>query len=298
MTAAIHCALHVLNEYANLLLVIVTIAYVWVTWLTVKALKETSLRETKARHLEEIKKSVIAPIVVWLEAEVERQLKGLVPGIIEARIIPVPKEAPQLGEYPFDQKFRIHEQLAEMQELSVPLYADARRTHFSDELESFEGIRDDVQNFAVDCAAFARECADSIALKTGLARGSLASSAGEMADSDSLVVDNIRCLMQGLRFSWVELKTPASEVLEVRGMTVGYDVARGGKWEVESWLYSSLDHIGKEWSSNGFAQRITKLHQRTFELRKALDTIMFTQSLSGDCALIGGTKKRWWRLLR
>jgi len=70
MLSAIHCVLRFLNQYSNLLLVLVTIAYVWLTQRTLRALKEASLREREALHLEEIKLRVINPILTWIDGTV------------------------------------------------------------------------------------------------------------------------------------------------------------------------------------------------------------------------------------
>jgi hypothetical protein len=64
MVEVLTSIVHFLNYYANLILVLITTIYVGLTWRTLHALKEASLRERKALHLREGSKDrVIEPIV-------------------------------------------------------------------------------------------------------------------------------------------------------------------------------------------------------------------------------------------
>jgi hypothetical protein len=63
MVEVLTSIVHFLNYYANLILVLITTIYVGLTWRTLHALKEASLREREALHLREIKDRVIEPIV-------------------------------------------------------------------------------------------------------------------------------------------------------------------------------------------------------------------------------------------
>lgn len=80
---------HFLNEYANLLLVIanfvlvaVTAVYVWLTWHSLSALRETSLRDREALHLQEVKDHVIRPIVSWIRGTVFARYTGQSPELL------------------------------------------------------------------------------------------------------------------------------------------------------------------------------------------------------------------------
>ncbi len=80
---------HFLNDYANLLLVItnlvlviITAVYVWLTWHSLKALREGSLREREALHLQEIKDSVIQPIVEWIRGTVVGRFTNTSPALL------------------------------------------------------------------------------------------------------------------------------------------------------------------------------------------------------------------------
>jgi hypothetical protein len=64
------------NRYANLLLAIITVVYVYLTAKTLKVLERSNLREREAQHLIDIKRHVVSPILQWLDFGVVGRLRG------------------------------------------------------------------------------------------------------------------------------------------------------------------------------------------------------------------------------
>src|SRR5207302_319298 len=88
-----------LNQYANLLLVLITAIYVWLTWRNLNALQRASLRGRELRHLDDIKRYVIRPATKWLDAVVST-LNGNFP-LIQLKTVAHPKPNVALGEQPY-----------------------------------------------------------------------------------------------------------------------------------------------------------------------------------------------------
>lgn len=285
-----HGVLRVLNEYSNLLLVMVTVVYVLVNWRMLVALKKSSFREREARHLDDLKEYVCTPIIGWLDNEVMTKLRGRSPFLVDSFEKQAPKVKVSIGDDPFERSMEIRGSLGGPDVPALALYSDAKDSHFSAELGRLEKLRGDLRTFAIDCAAFGRRCADDIASNTNLKRENLMTSNQEGADSDALIVDCISSLMQGAKIPWVRFQIPAPDALEARASSGSRVLARGKADAVRRWLEDSANVVKQRWEGEGFPGRLTDLKCEVDEVRQKLGRLMFTHSLQGDCVFIGRHK--------
>lgn len=284
-----HCV-HALNEYANLLLVIVTIVYVLVTWGTLVALKLASLRDREASHLRDIRELVVSPLVQWLDGDAISRLDGRMP-IVNISESATPRRNAQLGEDQFERRRTIKETLVVPQVVTV-LYSDSKRLHFASQLAVFEEFRDDLLKFASDCSELATRCADKIASSTTFTRGWAWNNIPNVADSDLLVVACIRSFMQGLGLPEVSRTFPAPGGEEVTANIFSQTkLVVGDQSRVDTWLQFGVETVRSAWTEEGFADRRDALLRRANEIRDKLDEITFTHSLGDDCPFVGGRSK-------
>lgn len=282
----VHSALHALSEYSNLLLVILTIVYVLVTWKTLAALKQASLREREAHHLSDIKENVVAPLVRWLD-EVRAKLTGG-RSIISVFEVSSPKIAPQLGEDPYERKREVRGSPVEFFGLSEALFSDAKNNHFTHELSEFEHLRDRFRQFASDCATFAKERIAEVTSTTKNPGGHIAT------NPDLLIIECICSQMQNLRIPALDFRQTAPGGREVYGYIDRTNhIARGDVQEVDPWLNRSIELVRNRWISDGLAETAAELLAMICEVQEMLDRIMFTHSLVHDCAFVGSAKTRW-----
>jgi len=279
-----------LNEYANLLLVVVTIVYVLVTWRTLVALKLASLRDREASHLRDIRELVVSPLVQWLNGDAISRLDGRMP-IVNISESATPRSDAQLGEDQFARRRTIKGTLV-VPEFVTVLYSDSRRFHFASQLALFEEFRDDLLKFASDCSEFAVRCADKIASSTTLTRGWAWNNVPNVADSDSLVVACIRALMQGLRLPEVTRTFPAPGGEEVSANIASpTKLVTGDRSRVDAWLTAGVETVRSAWAEESLADRRDELLRRARDVGGKLDEITFTHSLGDDCPFVGGRSK-------
>lgn len=281
---------HALNEYANLLLVIVTIGYVLVTWRTLVALKLASLRDREASHLRDIRELVVSPLGQWLNGDAISRLDGRMP-IVNISENATPRSDAQLGEDQWERKRTINNTLV-VPELVTVLYSDSKRFHFASQLGVFEEFRDDLLKFASDCSEFATRCADKIASSTTFTRGSAWNNIPNVADSDSLAVACVRSLIQGLRLPEVTRTFPAPGGEEVTANIFSQTkIVVGDRLRVDEWLQFGVETVRTAWAHEGFADRRDELLRRAMDVRDKLDEITFTHWLGDDCPFVGGRSK-------
>lgn len=281
---------HALNEYANLLLVIVTIVYVLVTWRTLVALKLASLRDREASHLRDIRELVVSPLVQWLNADAISRLDGRMP-IVNISESATPRSDAPLGEDQFERRRIIKDTLV-VPEFVIVLYSDSKRFHFASQLGVFDEFRDDLLKFASDCSEFATRCADKIASSTTFTRGCAWNNIPNIADSDSLVAACIRAFMQGLRLPEVTRTFPAPGGEEVSAnIASSTKLVAGDQSRVEAWLTAGVETVRSAWADGGFAGRRDELLRRAKDVQDKLDEITFTHSLGADCPFVGGRSK-------
>jgi hypothetical protein len=278
-----------LNRYANLLLVLVTGAYVWLTWQNIRALQRASLRERELRHLDDIKQYVIRPLIDWIDSEAVRKLTGQNP-LIQVKSRPVPNRTKALGEWSYDYPRQLESTLEEPRGISSSLLSHARKMHFHAQLTEFEAFRKTVAEVAFDCAALARGCADRSASSTSLRRAALEGREPESADSDTLVQICLRDIILGHPKPQVGFQSTDGGILLVTDGYTGGAIARGPTEGVRSWAESGVARIQDEWVRSGLQGKIEALLKAAANVRETLEATEFTYALREECEYVGGKK--------
>jgi hypothetical protein len=162
----------------NLLLVIITTVYVWLTWHSLRALREGSLREREALHLQEIKDSVIQPIVLWIRGTVVGRFTSTSPALLG--VWGGYDGNPRQFSHTIDDPFTARRRLSVLAELDAPdplaswtstengrisqfLFNHAKEAHFRAELREFDRLLTDVRLLARTFISVANECAKDVA---------------------------------------------------------------------------------------------------------------------------------------
>jgi hypothetical protein len=294
--------LEVLNTYANLLLVVITATYVWLTWRNLKALQRASLRERALRHLDDIKRDVVQPVLKWLESEATRKLKGLPqPQLILVKTAAIPRTKPALGEPDYDWRRQLDHALEDPRVISGELFSHVKQIHFPKQLYEFEAFVGTLRQAASDSAAFARECADRIASSTGLQRAAATDNVGEAADSDTLVEVCFRDMVAGRPRPQIGMQVPAAGALQVHDIYSGRPLGRGLTAPTKAWVEGGVALFEDQWAKSGLPQRIRSLLETAASVHRTFEGLEFTYALPGDCEYIGGRgpglfQRVWLRL--
>jgi hypothetical protein len=278
-----------LNRYANLLLVLVTTTYVWLTWRNVKALQSASLRERELRHLEDMKQYVVRPLIEWIDSEAVAKLSGRSP-LIEVKTIPVPKPTAPLGDWSYDYLRRLDSDLEEPKGISSALLLHTTEAHFRTQLSEFEAFRRTVRQVVSDCVALARDCADRSTSSTSLQRTVADDRVAEAADSDSLVETCLRDILVGRPKPQIGFQSPNAGALEVKDGYSGRIIGKGPEEVVRSWAESGVARVQDDWARSGLREKIEALLCDAANVRRTLEAVEFTYALPGDCEYVGGRK--------
>jgi hypothetical protein len=142
------------------------------------ALKEASLREREARHLQEIKDNVIRPIVLWIRQTVFDRFTGKTSDLltISGGYDGTPRQFSHTVDHPFKARRRLNiptepdvpDDLAmwsstESDRISKVLYNETKQAHFPPELSEFDRLLEDVRQLTGAVISFANESAKDIA---------------------------------------------------------------------------------------------------------------------------------------
>lgn len=271
-----------LNQYANLLLVIVTITYVFLTWRTLKSLQRASRRERELRHLEDIKHYVARPLISWLDIEGLAKLSGGNP-LIQVKTVAVPKLKPTLGETPYEYPRSLEHTLNVPRDISHVLLSHVSESHFVEQMAAFESFSSTLWKLASDCAVFAKDCANKLAGSTNTRRDLATDSLPEVADSDALVEVCIRDIMLGRPTAQIGMYSPSANNLEVRDGFSSRLLGRSSGESIQKWAESGVALVQERWAISGFPERIKQLLDRATTVREILEKIEFTYDLPGEC---------------
>lgn len=148
-------ALDWLNRYANLLLVVITAVYAFVTWRTLAAMKRANSIQQRARHLDRIKHSVASPILNWLTNEVA----GLLAGTTREPVHLVYENPAQPGGRRPNQ---FTQDELTIFNLDSQLFDDALRSHFHKQLEKFEAFDNRLRELLASFLQFAKQAKQEV----------------------------------------------------------------------------------------------------------------------------------------
>jgi hypothetical protein len=297
-----------LNYYANLLLVLVTAIYAWLTWRSLKAFRESTLRDREARHLEDIKNYVIQPIVSWINLTARDRFAGgrspellcVASGLDGGRRVSHTVDDPFVGRrrliVPGDPDFL--NQLAtwdstETGRVSLFLYIHAKRRHFRPQLTKFDRFLDDVIKLTGDVVSLANTCAeDLLGSEVPQARNSEEENKlPEWANPQLLAVACIESLLLGK-------SRPSTEVRSFPGFHLLVDAHNGSlakateAAKLKNWSYLAFEKVRDRWECLKLSESVQNLLKDASNVRQYVGQLMFTQTLGVDCELVSG-KKRW-----
>ncbi|HVA17766.1 MAG TPA: hypothetical protein VMV59_08660 [Candidatus Dormibacteraeota bacterium] len=311
MLSAIHRLALLLNQYANLLLTAITTAYVWLTWRSVKALRQASFREREARHLQEIKDNVAQPILSWIEGTIGHRFTGGSPEIlsVEGGFDAIPRQMSHTVDDPFTARRRLPtpgdletpDPLAtwdstEIGRISRFLYHHAKRDHFPNELGAFDPFLEEVRNITAGLVSFANECSEGITSSEfpQAARFADEDSMPEVASPWQLVVECIRSFLQGKNHPDIR-EQHVPPFYSFHGTLNRLIVKSTQREKAERWLKPSSEEIRKRWEGSDLPKRVRNLLSTAESVRQSMQHILFTHSLDVDCELVSGKKPRRWQ---
>jgi hypothetical protein len=297
MLQALAQLLNFLDHYSNLLLAALTAMYVVLTWRSLTALRRASLGDRETRHLEDMKRTIVRPLTGWLDEEAVSKLKGISP-LIQVRTVAVFKTSADLGEQAYEYPRKLEHTISDPRGISWDLLNHAKEFHFAQQLETFSQFRKAVQELAVDCASFARRCADEIAASTDIPRGLVVDNLPQVADSDSLVEVCLRDFMLGRPNPEINMRFGEYGAFEVLDNFTPRLLGKGTQVATEDWVRSGVKHVRERWNASGLVGGIEHILVLAKQVRPAIDLLEFTYLLPGDCDYVGGVRhnslKRLW----
>lgn len=304
-----------LNQYANLLMVIanlllvlVTAVYAWLTWRTLKALRQASLREREARHLQEIKDSVIQPIVFWTQGTVFERFTGKTPELLTVSDGYGGK--PRQISDTIDDPFMARRRLATYADPEVPdplatwtslehgripkfLYNHTKQYHFIRELQEFDQLLEEVRQLVGAFTSFANECAKDITspeIPQAL-RPEDENSMTEWTNPHLLATECIHSLLLGRKEPRIELQPfPDCYRLTTPQHQVVAKATQSDK--LKHWREFGFEHVRKRWEDSNLPEQTRNLLRNSNIVRENIEQLLFTHSLGVDCELVSGKKRR------
>lgn len=319
MLATIQSFARLLNQYANLFLVVITTVYVSLTWRTLRALQQASLREREARHLQEIKEQVIEPIVSWISMTVFGRFAGISPGLLT--VVGGYGGKPRQISQTVDDPFRAMRHLVtfadppdapdplvgwtSLEHGRIPrsLYDHAKQNHFTEQLREFDRLLEDVEQLTGTFVVFANECIKEIAkIAEGSGIRCLQLETDELnlegtAFPHQLVADCVHSLLGTGQVPGIEVRDLGSNP-KLYGMHLGQSnpVAKGRQQgRLKHWCELGLEDIRKRWGAGDLPERVRNLLRDADGVRGKIAYLRFTHSLGVDCELVSGKKRRMRR---
>ncbi len=269
-----------LNEYANLLLVILTAVYVVLTWRSLQELRASQTRIARTQHLSDIKEYVVAPLQRWLQ-EVLDTLSGT--GTRPLTLIQAIS-----GENNLPVGIELYPQRIPIDNLSEHLLEDAAKIHFREELKQYNAVRQILESLFRDICASSKECCVELRKSATLPRLASVNRTGNFESFEELVHGCLPYLLIGidphdrLHYTNVEARTCVFIHTQIAA------VAADSQENIDRWLPEAIQTVKDEWREKKFTSRITDVRESAQSLQKAIQSISFVQEIPGKCKYIGG----------
>lgn len=314
MLSLVHRLALFLNQYANLLLVLVTGAYVWLTWRNLGALREASLREREARHLDEIKETVIKPIVSWISQTVFERFTGKTPTllVLSGGYGGIPRQLTHQVDDPFIGRRRLKTpantdvpdplgtwESTEFGRVPKFLYEHSKQDHFPRQLREFDRLLEEVTGLTAALILFANGCAGDIGSREIPLASSIddENSMPEWINPHLLAAECIHALLHG--DECLRIYVQDNQVRDAHSFLLktgqGQLVAKAPQSDkLERWRDDIFVRVRKRWEERGLAERVTRLLNEAGNVRRNIEELRFTQGLGVDCVLVSGEKRRRW----
>lgn len=287
MLYAIHNLAQFLNQYANLLLVLanillvfVTAAYVLLTWRTLKALQQTSLREREARHLEDIKSTVIQPIVLSIGQTVLERFTGREPPLVTIAAVNEgdPRRLIHLVDNPFTARRHLGtlgedpnapDEIVswgstELGRVSMFLFDHARRHHFPQRLEAFDRLIRNVSELTGAILEFANESSNQLARSKipPAATKNAEKSMAEWSNPHLMAAECVLAFLQGAKQPrlYVQDFGRNDAIYKTLTNTHGLHAAMARDSDtLERWRNGCVETMRERWSASDLPKRIAGL---------------------------------------
>jgi hypothetical protein len=298
---------HSLNSYANLVLVLITTAYAWLTWRSLKAFRESTLRDREARHLEELKANVIQPIVSWITSTVFGRFTGQTPELLAVSGCYGAKQRQFC--HTVDDPFSARTHLSTPADSDVPdplttwsstesgrisrfLYEHTRTAHFPAEMREFDNLLVEMRKLTAAFLFFANDAAKALAsceIPVSLCPED-ENSMSEWVSPHLLAAACIESLLAGEPTLKVHFQTfPGSQVLcNARNQPIAKVIHQD---KVERWRQLGFEEVRTRWESENLPERVRSLLRTAGIVRQNIDELMFTHSLGVDCDLVSGKRR-------
>ncbi len=305
--------LHFLNQYANLLLVVVTVSYVFLTWRTLKALERASRKDLEVKHLEEIKNLVAEPVLGWLGG-ILNALGGRPwdnQPLLAIGAEPTPKKEARLDESPWNYRWQIRpkatlwepgakENLGSISGTGgiwqTAICSDARSRHFRAQMSQLEAFLKEWQAFLSGVATFADNCARKLQGESGLSHMPTDGPGPDQFVNADYFVES--CIRQLIGHAPLHFEFPAtgaqSELVSVSERSSGgRNIAQArDRVLLKGWVETSSEYVRARWQQAGFPERVRQLLEETQKVRQQIESITLTHFLPGSCEYVGG-RRRW-----
>jgi len=265
-----------LNRYANLLLVIITAAYVYLTAKTLRVLERSNLREREAQHLADIKTQVVSPILQWLELGIMEKLRGQGdPVVIMYAIGHEPSLRAPRQLYPAN---------LQIDSLSQDLYEHAVHEHFP-QLRKYQAFREMVEQLFGALAEFGnKRCADI--QKLTLLSPFDGDGSKNFVNCEGAVQFCLRAIVGGHEPKFYPRPAQVVGITVVSTMFSSDEIARGADVEIEQWLDKCKILIEKSWNDARLRERIQRTLEDAAKLRDTIRQIELTYALPKPCKYV------------
>lgn len=269
-----------LNEYANLLLVIVTVIYVCLAWLNLKAFQESQSRPARSQHLSDIKEYVVGPLLSWLD-DVVNALSGVgTPYLTSVEFINNDGNIP-IG-------MELHPRGFRLSNHSAALLDDAAKAHFPEEFKKYNSFRQILESLLLDICTSSKECCVEIRTSLDLPRLASVNRIGRFESMEEFVHACLPYFLVGNEPLYHLQHTNLGSDMTVFIQTHMPAIAADSEENIQRWLPAAIQTINHKWTANRFTSRITDVREDARSLQKAIQGISFVQEIPGKCKYIGG----------
>ena len=273
---SITAVLQWLNNYANLLLAVITVAYVYLTWKTLKVLERSNLRERESQHLSDIKREVVAPLLQWLDFVIVKPLQGQGdPVIIMQTVGYAPSLQAPRQLYP--------PALPQMRDFSQDLYEHAMGEHFKN-LREYQTFREMVEQLFGAISEFGNKCCAGIQGLTSIPRF-VGDRSKNFIDCEGAVQFCLRMIIGANEPRFYEQAEQDGIVF----LTTAYSadgIARGPENEIKQWVEKSKMLIDKLWNEAHLRERIQRTLADAEKLRDTIRQIELSYALPNVCKYV------------
>lgn len=264
-----------LNNYANLLLAIITAAYVYLTWKTLKALERSSLREREAQHLADIKAQVVSPIIQWLDFVIVETLRGRHDPLV---IMTAMGHDPSLHA-----PRRLYPPVLKIDGLSHDLFEHAMHDHF-ETLEKYRAFREMLEQFFGTFVDFGNKLCAVIQKLTSLAPYD-GDNSKNFVQCEAVVQFCLRAMLSGSEAKFYT--TPEQTGFTIVNTCYSSEViARGPDAEIQRWLAESKKLIARMWDAARFRETTQRTLEDAERLRDTIRQVELTYALPKACKYV------------